>query len=93
MATYYLSDTDIVAVTLEQLATGAPASLDEAQGWTVDKKASLASPYKPDTTQAATTFVTEPTAFSQLGYRTLAVLNGSFAAGNCTTRCGKQEPS
>jgi hypothetical protein len=84
MPTYYLSDTDITALTLEQLATSPPSTLDTAQGWTVDSKASPNyCPYKPDTTQAANAFVTsEPSAFSQLGYRTLATLLGFFAAGN-----------
>lgn len=82
--TFYLSNTDISAGVLETLATSAPSSLDSAQGWTVDKKASPNfCVYVPDATQAASAFVTtEPSAFSQKGYRTSATKNGRFASGN-----------
>lgn len=84
MPTYYLSDTNITAGVLEQLATSAPSSLEEAQGWTVDKKASPNyAVYYPDTTRAYATFnATEPSAFSQYGYRTVGALNGVFANAN-----------
>ena len=82
MVTYYLSDTAITALKYEQLATAAPAVLNEAQGWICDKKVSLASPYTPGTTQAYATFVTEPSAFSTKGYRTVDPVSGTIAAGN-----------
>jgi hypothetical protein len=66
------------------LATSAPASLEEAQGWTVDKKASPNyKEYIPATVNAAATFVTtEPSSFTRKGYRTAATLNGTFANAN-----------
>jgi hypothetical protein len=79
---YYLANMDITLLTYESLETAAPASLDEAQGWTCDKKTSLASPYKPGTTQASTTFVTEPSPFGALGYRTPTPINNTFAQAN-----------
>ncbi|TSA12998.1 MAG: hypothetical protein D4R73_01505 [Deltaproteobacteria bacterium] len=84
MPTYYLSNADLVALALEELATSAPASLEEAQGWTVDKKASPSyKEYIPDTINAAATFVTtEPSSFTRKGYRTAAALNGIFANAN-----------
>jgi len=82
MTTYYLSDDDLIALQYELLKTTAPSTLDEAQGWTVDKKTALASPYKPETIQPATTFVSEPSVFGALGYRTQSPLTGSFASGN-----------
>lgn len=84
MPTYYLSDADLVSLQYEKLDPSAPSTLDEAQGWTVDKKA---SPnyccYKPDTQRPAGDFLTiEPSSFSQLGYRTVSPLNGSFDSGD-----------
>ena len=80
--TYYLSDADITSLKYEQLSETAPSSLNEAQGWAVDKKTYLASPYRPDTQQAYDTFVAEPTAFGALGYRSINALQGKFSAGN-----------
>jgi hypothetical protein len=83
MPTYYLSDADLTALQYETLSLSAPASLDEAQGWTVNKKSSPNyCAYKPDTTRPASDFVSnEPSAFSQLGYRTSGAKNGTFAPG------------
>ena len=83
MPTYYLSDADLTALQYETLSISAPASLDEAQGWTVNKKASPNyCVYKPDTIRPATDFVTgEPAGFTQLGYRTSGAKNGTFAPG------------
>jgi hypothetical protein len=78
--TLYLSD-HYLSAQLEALDIGAAATLDEAQGWTVDKKgATNYSVYYPDTTRASTTFdTTEPSSFSQYGYRSLMPLTGVFA--------------
>uniref|UniRef100_A0A7C3SJV7 Uncharacterized protein n=1 Tax=Desulfobacca acetoxidans TaxID=60893 RepID=A0A7C3SJV7_9BACT len=86
MPSYYLSDTNLVAGQYEELALAAPSALDEAQGWTVDKKAAPNfCVYKPDTTRPYGEFVTtEPSAFSQLGYRTANPLSGQYAAGSWT---------
>ncbi len=40
MPSYYLADADLTALQYETLALTAPATLDEAQGWTSNKKAS-----------------------------------------------------
>lgn len=86
--TYYLSNTDITASTLETLATSAPSTLDEAQGWTVAQKGSAPvnyAAYRPDTTISRTStdwVTTEPVNFTQRGYRTAATLNGYFVSGN-----------
>jgi hypothetical protein len=84
MATYYLRDADISTGVLEEISTAAPSTLDEAQGWTVgNKKSSNYCTYYPDTVRALTDFTTsEPTTFSQYGYRTPATLKGVFSTGN-----------
>jgi len=81
--TYYLSDADLSAGYLETLATSAPSSLDEAQGWQVNQKGvNNFCIYYPDATIGRTDakwVTTEPAAFSQRGYRTSGTLNGTFA--------------
>lgn len=86
MPTYYLTNTDLVSLQYENLETNAPATPDEAQGWTVDKKASPNyCVYKPDTIRPSGDFLTtEPSVFSQLGYRTQDPITGQFAAGTWT---------
>lgn len=83
MPTYYLTNTDLVSLQYEKLDTTAPATPDEAQGWTVDKKASPNyCVYKPDTTCPSGDFVTtEPGAFSLSGYRTQDPITGQFVSG------------
>ncbi len=83
MATYYLSDTNQIVNQLETLATSAPSTLDEAQGWAVDKYGSgYYCIYYPDVTvvyNSASWVTIEPVPFSTYGYRTAATLRGDFA--------------
>ena len=81
--TFYLSNTDLSAGILDTLTKAAPSVLDEAQGWTVATKAAPNfSIHYPDTTRAASTFVTtEPSVFSAYGYRTTNAMTGRFDTG------------
>ena len=82
MPTYYLRNTVITTAKYDELDPSAYYYDASYASWVCAKKVSLASPFKPDTAQPATTFVAEPTAFSTLGYRTSATLNQIFNAGN-----------
>lgn len=82
MTTFYLTDTDITVGVYEKLDESAPSSVDEAQGWVVDKKASPNfSIYIPDL-ENSTFVTTEFSPFQQKGYRSLGILNGWFQTGN-----------
>ena len=86
MPTYYLADANLIVSQLETLATSAPSTLDEAQGWAVDKHGSgYYCIYYPDIVvvyNSASWVTTEPVPFSTYGYRTAATLRGNFANAN-----------
>jgi len=85
MGTYYLRNIAITSTILNEMVDGTYGTEEYAgQGWVCDKKASPNfSVFKPDIVRASTTFVqTEPTAFSQWGYRSVDALSGSFANVN-----------
>ena len=65
------------------LTAVAPASANTAQGWTVDSKvAPNFCFFRPGNSLPYSAFTaTEPTAFSQYGYRTPDPISGVFAAG------------
>jgi hypothetical protein len=80
---YYLCD-DTLSSALYFLDFVPRATLDEAQGWTVDKKASPNYAFLwPNFVRPYGDFSsTEPTSFSQYGYRSRFTLKGSFANAN-----------
>jgi len=80
---YYLCD-DTLSPALYFLDFVPRATLDEAQGWTVDKKASPNYAFLwPNSVRPYGDFSsTEPTSFSQYGYRSRFTLKGSFANAN-----------
>ena len=83
-STMYLTSTVLTASARYSLSYTAPASANSSFGWVVDSKAAPNfSPFRPATLQAANTFVTtEPTAFSTYGFRSPAVMMGTFSDAN-----------
>lgn len=88
-SSWYLTTTVLTASARYGMSQTAPASANSSYGWTVDSKAAPNfSPYRPGTLQAATTFVTtEPTAFSQYGWRSTSLLMGTYSDANWVLTC------